>query len=234
MSAATKTDITLNAADGTEISAYLSEPETAAKGVVIVIQEIFGVNEHIRDVADGFAAEGFAAIAPRFFNRLGRDDTLGYAGDDIALGKELAYSIDWQDAVKDVAAAIGEARRRGLKAGVVGYCWGGSLAWLAATRLEGVDAPDAVASYYGSKVPDFVHEKPHAPVIMHLGAEDPTIPPEAIKKIQDAQPDMSVFVYDGADHGFNCDRRGSYHAEAARLARQRTLLFFEQQLAAGA
>ncbi len=226
--------VTLTASDGVEISAYRAALRDQAIGAVVVIQEVFGVNDHIRSVADGFAAAGFVALAPAFFNRIGRSDELGYGAEDIDAGLALAYGIAWEDALKDVGAAVRAARSDDANGsgtvGVVGYCWGGTLSWLSATRLTGMELPDAVASYYGSKVPNFANEAPQCPIIMHLGEQDPTMPPEAVATIRAANPAMPTYLYAGADHGFNCNQRASYHAEAAKTAFDRTTAFFREKL----
>ena len=209
--------ITLNAADGHVLSAWRADPEGAPRGGVAVVQEIFGVNEHIRDVVDGFAAEGYVAIAPALFDRVEPGVELDYdeAGRD--RGRALRPQIGWDQAVADVAAAVLVLPE---KTGVVGYCWGGSVAWLAATRIEGVAA---AVCYYGGQIKDFLDETPRCPVLLHFGGADANIPMADVSAIRKAHPDLPLHVYEGAGHGFNCDRRGSYDRAASASARQRTM-----------
>lgn len=209
--------ITLNASDGHVLSAWRADPEGAPRGGVAVVQEIFGVNEHIRDVVDGFAAEGYVAIAPALFDRVEPGVELDYdeAGRD--RGRALRPQIGWDQAVADVAAAVLVLPE---KTGVVGYCWGGSVAWLAATRIEGVAA---AVCYYGGQIKDFLDETPRCPVLLHFGGADANIPMADVSAIRKAHPDLPLHVYEGAGHGFNCDRRGSYDRAASASARQRTM-----------
>lgn len=215
--------ISLKAADGHEFSAWRAEPSSAPRGAIVVIQEIFGVNSHIRAVTDGFATAGYTAIAPALFDRAERGTELGYQPDDVARGREIRGRISWDDALADIAAAIGSLG--GAKIGVVGYCWGGSLAWLAATRLDGLSA---AVCYYGGQINDFRNETPRCPVLMHFGGEDHGIPMTAVEAIRAAQPDLPIHVYQGAGHGFNCDQRGSYDADSAATARDRTMDFLAE------
>ena len=217
--------ITLKASDGHELSAYRADPAGTARGGLVVIQEIFGVNSHIRAVADGFAAEGYAAGAPALFDRVERGVELGYEEDGRTRGRGIRADIAWDDALQDVAAAV--AALSGKPVGVVGYCWGGSLAWLAATRIAGIAAS---VGYYGGQIKDFKDEAPRCPVMLHFGTEDASIPMDAVAAVQAAQPDIPVHIYEGAGHGFNCDQRGSYHAQAATTARARTLAFLKENV----
>ena len=211
---------TLKASDGHELAAYVAEPDGAPRGGIVVIQEIFGVNSHIRGVADGFAADGYRVVAPAMFDRIERDVDLGYDPDSIAAGRELKGRMDWDSPLLDIRAAADTLS--GLKTGVVGYCWGGSLAWLSATRLDGLSA---AVCYYGGQINDFRDETPKCPVLMHFGTEDASIPMEAVEAIRAAQPDAAIHIYEGAGHGFNCDQRGSYDAASAATARKRTMAF---------
>ncbi|MDH5556243.1 MAG: dienelactone hydrolase family protein [Alphaproteobacteria bacterium] len=217
--------IQLKASDGHELAAYVAEPEGAARGGIVVIQEIFGVNSHIRAVADGFAADGYKVIAPAMFDRIERNVDLGYDPDSIARGRELKGRMDWDNPLLDIQAAIGALS--GLKVGVTGYCWGGSLAWLAATRLDGVSA---AICYYGGQINDFRNESAKCPALMHFGSEDGSIPMEAVEAIRAAQPDIPIHLYEGAGHGFSCDHRGSYDAGSAATARQRTMEFLAKNV----
>lgn len=219
--------IRIEAQDGFSLGAYQAQPSSAAKGAVVVIQEIFGVNNHIREVVDGYAAEGYYAIAPQIFDRVEPDLELGYAEADLGRGVEVAFrKLDHDAALKDVQAAIDAASSHG-KVGVVGYCFGGLLSWRGACRAKGVAA---AVVYYGGGVAGEAEAQPRCPVMMHFGEKDAHIPLSDVAKIEAAQPDARVFVYP-ADHGFNCDHRASFDADAAALARQRTLEFFAEHLA---
>jgi len=218
--------IEMRADDGFSFGAYRAEPAGTARGAVVVIQEIFGVNQHIREVADGYAAEGYVAIAPQLFDRVEPDIELGYAEPDLSRGIELAFQkLDHADALRDLQAAVNEAGRSG-PVGVVGYCFGGLLAWRAACDLDGVAA--AVA-YYGGGVAREAEREPRCPVMMHFGERDAHIPLEGVEKVRAAQPDLRIYVYP-ADHGFNCDHRGSYDADSAAEAKSRTVAFFAERL----
>jgi carboxymethylenebutenolidase len=223
-------NIQLTATDGHQLGAYVSESAGPAVAAVVVAQEIFGVNRHIRSVADDYAGQGFWAIAPALFDRVEQNVELDYNPTDSSRGMKIASQIGMENALKDVASAIAYAGSalRGKKVGVVGYCFGGSLAWLAATRLN----PNAAVCYYGGQISKYAAEVPHCPVMLHFGSKDPHIPPAEIEKIQRAHPELPVFLYD-AGHGFNCDQRKDYAPQAASLARQRTLEFFRKHLVNG-
>ncbi|MDH3641396.1 MAG: dienelactone hydrolase family protein [Gammaproteobacteria bacterium] len=217
----------ITSVDGFTLGAYQAAPEGSVKGAVVVIQEIFGVNVHIREVVDGYAADGYFAIAPQIFDRVERDIELGYEEADMGAGIEIAFQkLDHALALQDVQAAIEVASVHG-KVGVVGYCFGGLLTWLAACELEGVSA---ASSYYGGGVAGEAARAARCPVIMHFGELDAHIPMSDVQKVKDAQPDVQVYVYQ-ADHGFNCDHRASHDAAAAATAKERTLAFFGEQLA---
>ena len=218
--------IELRAADGFELGAWESMPAGAPKGSVVVIQEIFGVNGHIRDVVDGYAQAGYAAVAPQIFDRVEANIELGYEEADMGQGIELAFQkLQMPNTLADIQAAIDHASTHG-KVGVVGYCFGGLLTWLAACELTGVAA---ASSYYGGGVAGEAARSPNCPVIMHFGELDAHIPLTDVDKVKAAQPDVPVYVY-AADHGFNCDHRGSFDAPSADLARERTLAFFAEHL----
>jgi carboxymethylenebutenolidase len=221
------TFIKLTASDGHKFDAYFAESTSPALGTIVLIQEIFGVNSHIRAVADDYAGHGFHVIAPALFDRVQRNLELGYHAPDVAQGMHAATQIGMDAALKDVAASISHARFQwsGLKAGVLGYCYGGSLAWLSATRLD----PDAAVGYYGGQIAKNAAEIPCCPVMMHFGAKDPHIGPAEIEKIREAHPKLLLFLYD-AGHGFNCDQRKDYEPHSASLARQRTLEFLRDHL----
>jgi len=218
--------IQIRSLDGFGLGAYEATPAGAAKGAVVVIQEIFGVNVHIREVVDGYAEAGYYAVAPQIFDRIERDIELGYEEADMGRGIELAFSkLDRDLTLQDIQATIEAASVHG-KVGVVGYCFGGLLTWLGACELTGVSAASA---YYGGGVAGEVDRTARCPVIMHFGELDAHIPMTDVDKVKAAQPDVDVFVYD-ADHGFNCNHRASYNADASTLARSRTLEFFAQHL----
>jgi carboxymethylenebutenolidase len=219
--------IRLTADDGHELDAYVAEPENPATGAVVIIQEIFGVNSHIRAVTDDYARDGFVAIAPALFDRVERGIELGYDAEGRQRGVGLMRRIGIDDAVKDVAAAIhyGASVVGPNAVGVVGYCYGGSLAWLAATRLE----PAAAVGYYGGLITNYLNERPRCPVMLHFGEKDAHIGPDKIAQIRTAYPKIPVFLYP-AGHGFNCNDRGEYEPASAKLAKQRTLEFLRQHL----
>ena len=217
--------IELKAADGHALSAYQALPATPARGGVVVIQEVFGVNAHIRDVCEGFAAHGYAAIAPALFDRLAAGVELDYDEAGITRGRALVAELGWERPLIDIAAAASAIEIYG-KVGCVGYCWGGSASFLAGCRL-----PLACAVvYYGRHIVDFLADKPRCPLLMHFGAEDALIPPESVAAIREAWPEVPIFVYADAGHGFNCDRRADFRPEVAERARERTLEFFARHL----
>jgi carboxymethylenebutenolidase len=218
--------VKLRGADGFEPSAYVARPRGAPKGALVVVQEIFGVNGHIRRVADGFAADGFLAIAPALFDRIRLGLTLGYGQEEIQEGIRLKGQSSTEAALADIAAARDFVAGAG-KAGVIGYCWGGFLAWVSATRLSGFAA---AVSYYGGGIGTVAEEKPRCPVLMHFGEKDHAIPLADVEKVREAHPaGVEIHVYP-AGHGFNCDERGSYDAESARVARERTSAFLNAHL----
>jgi carboxymethylenebutenolidase len=218
--------LTLTAADGHRLSAYRATPTGKPRGALVVIQEIFGVNSHIKNVTDGFAADGYVAIAPALFDRVERDFETGYAPADIERGRMVRGKLQIEDAVKDIAAAVTELQKTGLKVGVVGYCFGGTMAWLAATRIPGVAA---ASSFYGGGVADTAGEQPRCPVIFHFGETDASIPKDHWDRIKAQHPSIPMHIYP-AGHGFSCDERGSFHEPSARQARQRTIDFFREHV----
>lgn len=215
-------DIRLKSAAG-EIGAYLAKPAGTPKGGIVVIQEIFGVNQHIRKVADFFASQGYLALAPRFFDHIKPGIELGYTPDTIAEGRGYVMTPGFTDkAVQDVEAAMQELKTRGAKKiGVTGYCWGGTISWLAATRLK----PDAVSGYYGGGIHGARNEKPTVPTQLHFGDKDMHIPMTHVNELRQLHPNVQIFDYP-ADHGFHCDERGSWDAAASKQAMARTLEFF--------
>lgn len=225
MAGTTGDTIRLAAKDGFTLSAYRAAPAGTPRGGIVVLQEIFGLNPHIRSVADGFAAEGYLAVAPALFDRVRPGIELGYSPADVTEGAGIRARTTMEGALADMQAAMAEAASAG-KVGVVGYCWGGTLAYAASARLDGVAAS---VCYYGGGIAGMLAEIPRAPTIMHFGARDKHIPLTDVERIRQAYPHLSVFVYD-ADHGFNCDARASFDAPAADLARARTLEFLADKV----
>ncbi len=222
--------IDLTAADGTVFPAYVAQPAGKAKGGIVVLQEIFGVNSHIRSVADGYAAAGYLAVAPSTFHRVKPGVELGYTEADMNAGFALKTAVEGlaaPGAMPDIQAAIHHAASAG-KVGVVGYCWGGLLTWRSACLLDGLAA---AAPYYGGGMttPEEAARAPKVPVLAHFGDQDHWIPNDTVEAFKRAQPGVQVQVY-AANHGFNCDQRGSYNEAAATLARERTLAFFAQHV----
>jgi carboxymethylenebutenolidase len=217
--------ITLTSADGAIIGAYRAHPETGARGAIVVVQEIFGVNRHIRSVADRFALEGFVAIAPALFDRVAAGTELAYTPEDRTRGTALVSKVDRAEALADVQAAIRVAAQAG-RVGVVGYCWGGTLSFLAAAQLHGLAA---AVGYYGSGIAGSLDQVPKVPTMLHFGERDKHIPMSDVANIRARFPEMRVYTY-AADHGFNCDERASFDRRSADLANSRTLAFFTENL----
>ena len=220
--------ITLTASDGHAFSAYEATPKDRTRGGLVVVQEIFGVNAHIRRVADGFAADGYQVISPAIFDRAEREVDLGYEKADVERGMALRKSIPLDQVLSDIAAAIAALQSAG-KVGIVGYCFGGSLAWLAATRLNGLAA---AVGYYGGLITAHLGEKPRCPVMLHFGEEDHGIPMDDVAKIKSATnpATVQVFTYRGAGHAFNRDGAAAWHGESARVARERTIAFLREHV----
>ena len=230
MAAIKSSTTTLTAADGHTFFAYVAEPAGAPKGAVVVLQEIFGVNAHIRAVADGYANAGYLAVAPATFDRTERGVDLGYTAQDMPRGIALKAAIEALPApgvLQDVQAAVNFAAKAG-KVGIVGYCWGGLLVWRAAERVSGLSA--AVAYYGGGMtMGSEPARRPAVPTMAHFGDQDKHITVESVKAFEQAHPEVEVHLY-AADHGFNCDARGSYNAGAAATALERTLYHFGKHL----
>ena len=222
--------VQLTSADGFVFPAYVARPTGKAKGAVVVLQEIFGVNSHIRSVADGYADKGYLAVAPATFHRVKQGVELGYTPPDVEAGIALKAQVEGLPApgvLPDIAAAIQYAAQAG-KVGLTGYCWGGLLAWRSACLLKGLVA---VAPYYGGGMTVGAEpaRKPLCPVLCHFGDQDHAIALDTVEAFKQAQPQVEVQIYH-ANHGFNCDQRGSYDAAAAALARERTLAFFARHV----
>ncbi|WP_423919500.1 dienelactone hydrolase family protein [Candidatus Poriferisodalis sp.] len=220
--------IELTASDGTTFSAYRADPDGAPKGGVVVVQEIFGVNDHIRSVADGYAADGYVAVAPALFDRVRGGVELRYDAEGIDVGRKIAFEDLTVDQVMADISAAADCASDGGKVGVVGYCWGGSMCYVASARMS--DEIAAVSGYYGGQIMPHLEERPEAPLLLHFGSEDKGIPLESVRAIDERWSHIAVHIYDGADHGFNCDARASFHSEAAALAKQRTLAHFAEHL----
>jgi carboxymethylenebutenolidase len=217
--------IELKSAGGSPIAAWLAAPAGQPRGGVVVVQEIFGVNHHIRAVTDRLAAEGYLAIAPAVFDRVEKGVELAYDQDGVKRGVDIVGKVEREAEMADLAAAVARVSSAG-KVGVVGFCHGGTMAWLAAAQTDGVSA---AVGYYGGGVIGLKDLKPRAPTMLHFGEKDGHIPLAGVREVEAAHPDVPVYVYP-ADHGFNCDERGSYEPASAKLAWGRTLDFFAKNL----
>ena len=219
-------DITLTSKDGFQLGAYVAEPQGKPRGAIVVIQEIFGVNHHIRSVTDRYAQLGYLAIAPALFDRGEKNFQSGYDGAAMDKARGFAGKIPLDARLADTQAAIDHVKSAG-KVAVLGYCMGGSIAFLSATRLSGVSAG---VGYYGGQIAQFATEKPKAPIMLHFGEKDQSIPLTDVDKIKAAQPEAPIFVYAGAGHGFHCDERGSFNAVAAQVAACRSQEFLAKHI----
>ena len=217
--------IELTASDGHAFSAYRADPDGAPKGAIVVIQEIFGVNQHIRALADGFAADGYVAIAPALYDRAEKGVELGYDEEGRQSGMAIREKVEWDDVVKDIIATR-EAVADVGKVGIVGYCYGGTVTWLGACK----GGFDAAVGYYGGGIHTMLDLHAGCPVQLHFGEKDQGIPLENVDKIRVAKSDVDIYVYDDAGHGFVCDERASYSETATSAARTRTLDFFASNL----
>ena len=215
------THIDLTASDGFTLGGYRAEPQGKPKGGLVVIQEIFGVNHHIRNVCDRFATHGYVALAPAVFDRIERNFECGYSADEIAHARTFIAKIDWDAMMRDTAAAIETVTSVG-KVGIVGYCMGGSVAFLAAAKLGGVSA---AVGYYGGQIAKNADLKPKVPTQLHFGDQDQSIPMSDVEIVRQKRPECETYVYH-AGHGFGCDERASYDAASAKLAMERTLAWF--------
>lgn len=217
--------VELKSADGAAIGAWLAAPAAAPRGAVVVVQEIFGANHHIRSVADRFAAAGYLAIAPAMFDRIEKGVELAYDEPGIARGREIMTRVDRDAALADISTAVQRVSGAG-KVGVVGFCWGGTMAWLAAAQTAGIAA---AVGYYGGGIIGLKDLQPRVPTMLHFGERDGHIPIAGVREVEAAHPDAPVFIYP-AGHGFSCDERGSYDAPSATLAWSRTLEFLAAHL----
>ncbi len=220
--------VTLQASDGTELQAYVARPKAEPKAMLVVVQEIFGVNQHVQSVADDWANEGFLCIAPQMFDRIEKGVDLFY--DEAGMSKAMSFlpRIDMDKSMLDISAAVDWLRNETeANVGVIGFCYGGTVAWLSAARLK----IEAAVGYYGGNIANFVSEAPQCPVMLHFGADDAHIPEKAIDSIRNAHPEVPIFVYEDAGHAFNRSQdKKAFNAVASRLAKQRSLRFFEQHL----
>ena len=207
--------------DGFVLDAYRAAPTDARRGGLLLIQEIFGVTDHIRELCDGFAEAGYETIAPSFYDRLERGFEADYSAESIQKGIAHATATPWDQVAGDAQAAIDTLEGPVF---VTGYCWGGAATWLAACRCTGLAAASA---FYGRRISELLDETPRCPTILHFGKADASIPPQAVEAIREAHPDLPIYLYD-AGHGFVSDRRRDYHADSARLARLRTLAHFSK------
>ncbi len=218
------TTIQLTAADGHSFSAYVAGPADAKAGIVVV-QEIFGVNHHMRDMADRFAALGYAVVAPALFDRTERNVELGYTADDVAKGRDYRMKLSDAQVMADIEAAA--AHLSGKKLGIVGYCFGGTVSWWGSTRSTSFAA---ASCWYGGGIAGTRDERANCAVQMHFGEKDASIPMTDVDAIRAAQPSVESHVYMGAQHGFGCDERGSFSAPDYELAQSRTVEFFAKHL----
>ena len=222
------TTIQITALDGNIFNAYRADPQGSPKGAVVVVQEIFGVNGHIRSVVDGYAERGYVAIAPALFDRVQAEVELGYDESGIDIGRKIAFEdVTMDEVMADIEAACDAVSAAG-KIGIVGYCWGGSICYVAAARLS--DKISAASGYYGGQIMPHIEEEPKTPLILHFGAQDAGIPLENVDAIAERWPNIDVHIYEEAGHGFNCDARGSYDASSAAVALERTLNHFAQHV----
>jgi carboxymethylenebutenolidase len=216
--------IKLKAADGFELGAYRADPSGRPRGRVVVVQEIFGVNNHIRSVCDRLASAGYVALAPQVFDRIERDFESGYTPDEVAHARTFIGKLDWAKVMMDTEAAIDALKKEGAVA-VMGFCLGGSVSWIAATKLGGLAA---AVCYYGGQIMQHIDNKPRCPVQMHFGGQDTHIPMSDVEVMKQKQPQAEIYVYQHAGHGFHCDERGSYDQPSSRIAWERTLGFLKR------
>ncbi|WP_050405449.1 dienelactone hydrolase family protein [Bradyrhizobium embrapense] len=219
-------DIKLKASDGFEFGAYRADPTSAPKGAIVVIQEIFGVNHHIRSVCDRLAEEGYVAVAPSIFDRITPNFQSGYSPDEVAEARKFVANPDFAAMLRDSQAAIDAVKSIG-PVGIIGFCLGGSIAYAAATKLTGLSA---AIGYYGGAIIRFADDKPAVPTQLHFGEKDAGIPLSDVETIKSKRPEVEVFIYPGAQHGFHCDERASYDKASADIAWPRSMEFFGKHL----
>jgi len=219
-------NIQLKASDDFQLGGYRADPTGSAKAAVVVIQEIFGVNHHIRAVCDRLAREGYVAVAPSIFDRTERNFQSGYSPDEIAVARKFIASPDWGAMLRDTQAAIDSVKTIG-PVGIIGFCLGGSVAYAAATKLSGLSA---AVGYYGGAVVRFADDKPLVPTQLHFGEQDAGIPLTDVETIRAKRPEVEIHIYPGAQHGFHCDERASYDKASADIAWPRSMGFFAKHL----
>jgi len=223
--------VRLQASDGNELQAYVARPEGEALGALVLVQEIFGVNAHIRSVADGFAKDGFVVIAPALFDRFEKGVELKYDGSDMQRAFGLYGQLKPETSLMDIAAAYEYLKADGKAIGVIGYCYGGQMAWLSATRGETYKMqPACTVGYYAGGIGNFAAEEPVCPVMLHFGGADDHIGKDQIDAVRTAHPEVEIYIYDGAGHAFANPDRPSYNAAAAKLADERSLAFLKKNL----
>ena len=219
-------DIKLTASDDFQLGGYRADPTTPPKAAIVVIQEIFGVNHHIRAVCDRLAGEGYVAIAPSIFDRIEPNFTSGYSPDEIAVARKFVANPDGTAMLRDTQAAIDAVKELG-PVGIIGFCLGGSVAYAAATKLSGLSA---AVGYYGGAIVRFADDKPKVPTQLHFGEKDAGIPLSDVEIIRAKRPEVEIHLYPGAQHGFHCDERASYDKASAEIAWPRSLGFFANHL----
>ena len=219
-------DIKLTASDDFQLGGYRADPTTVPKAAIVVIQEIFGVNHHIRAVCDRLAGEGYVAIAPSIFDRIEPNFTSGYSPDEIAVARKFVANPDGTAMLRDTQAAIDAVKELG-PVGIIGFCLGGSVAYAAATKLSGLSA---AVGYYGGAIVRFADDKPKVPTQLHFGEKDAGIPLSDVEIIRAKRPEVEIHIYPGAQHGFHCDERASYDKASAEIAWPRSLGFFAKHL----
>ncbi|MSP51215.1 MAG: dienelactone hydrolase family protein [Alphaproteobacteria bacterium] len=219
--------ITLTAGDGFKLAAYEAPAVGQAKGNLVLVQEIFGVNRHIKAISDKWASRGYRVVAPALFDRVEKNVDLGYGQDDFTKGRETRGKLALDNVVADVRAAADYLGKPGTAA-ILGYCFGGFVTFVSSCRLSFA----AAAGYYGGSIVNHMNEKPKCPTILHFGALDKAIPLTDVDKIKAARTDVTVYVYDKADHGFCCDERPTFHAESCKTADERSMALFAKNLKA--
>ena len=220
-------NFTLTASDSFKLGAYRADPSGVAKGGIVVIQEIFGVNHHIRAICDRLAGEGYAAVAPAVFDRQQPNFECGYSPDEIASARKFVANPDWGAMLRDVQSAINELKASGPVA-IMGFCMGGTIAFLSACKLDGLSA---AVCYYGGQIAKNAEQKPKVPTLMHFGEKDASISMSDVEEIKKKRGgDCEIYVYPDAQHGFSCDERGSYNEPAAKLAWQRSMAFLAKNV----
>jgi carboxymethylenebutenolidase len=218
--------IKLTASDKFQLGGYRADPSGTPKGAVVVIQEIFGVNHHIRAICDRLAGEGYVALAPAIFDRIERNFQSGYSPDEVTLARKFIANPDWAAMLRDAQAAIDAVKDVG-PVGIIGFCLGGSIAYAAATKLSGLSA---AIGYYGGAIVRFADDKPKVPTQLHFGEKDAGIPLSDVETIRDERPEAEIYTYPGAQHGFHCDERASYDRASADIAWPRSLAFLGRHL----